>query len=350
MVGWFTEIFSNTLRDYVIFFGIIAFGMLIGKTVSWTLQNIIKSFASKTATKIDDVIVEVLEGPFIFAIFVAMLAFAKRFLVLSPAAAMGYGNIISVLSIIMIAWFIIRFLDSVIRHYVTPYAAKTKTDLDDVLIPLLQTFVKVVVISLSAIMILSDFGYNVSGLVAGLGIGGLAVALAAKDILGNIFGGVSVIADKPFKIGDMIKFETRQGTVRQIGLRTTRIETLDGTQLIVPNAKFTDGIIENITNRNKHRVSLILNLQYDTSLKKINQAKKVLKEIIKKHKGTQDEATVYFSNFGPHSVDLTLIYFVSDLKSISQAQDEVNMEIKEAFEKAKIEFAYPTQTVILKKR
>jgi MscS family membrane protein len=250
MVGWNTIILNNTVREYVIFIGVLAFGLLLGKLVSWILQNVIKAFASKTETKFDDVIVDVCHGPLVLATFVATIAYAKHILALSAGASVLYSNMLRVLITLTLAWAVIRFFDSIIEHYLVPYTEKTPSDLDDMLVPILHSAVKVVIICIVAIMILSDFGFNVMGLVAGLGIGGLAFAFAAKDLVSNIFGGVSVIADKPFKIGDMVKFDNRQGIVREIGIRTTRLETVDGTTLIIPNAKFTDGIIENLSARN----------------------------------------------------------------------------------------------------
>lgn len=343
-------IFGNSIEQYIIFLLVLIVGLGIGKAISWIVQNVIKRLAAKTKTRIDDVLVDICHGPLIFAIFIVTLSLDEHFITLSPSAMVLYGQLLRVLITVNFAWFIIRFLDSVIENYVVPYAEKSESDLDDVLIPVLHTVVKVVVVCVVGVMILSDFGYNVTSLIAGLGIGGLAFAFAAQDLIKNVFGGVSIMTDKPFKIKDMVKFDGRQGTVRQIGLRTTRIETLDGTTLVVPNAKFTDGIIENVTNRKQHRVSLNLGLEYGTSAAKLKKAKEILKGIIKKQKGVKnDDCVVFFSNFGQSSVDMQFIYFITDLKSIPAVQDEVNMAVKEQFEKAGISFAYPTQTVIMKK-
>lgn len=350
MVDLSYVLWGNTLQAYLVFIGILAAGALAGKLFSWIISNIIRKFAESTETKLDDVLVDVMDGPFVFAIFVITFIFAEAVLVMSPGVSSGYDAVVKLLITICIAWIIIRFLDSVVMHYVLPYTEKSESDLDDMLLPILRGAIKVVVISIAGVMILSDFGYNVTSIIAGLGIGGLAFALAAKDLIGNVFGGISVIADKPFKIKDMIKFDNRQGTIREIGLRTTRIETLDGTTLVIPNAKFTDGIVENITNRKQMRVSLVLGLEYSTTSKKLDEAKKILKDIIKKQHGVKnEECTVFFSAFNQSSCDLTFIYFITDLKSIPKTQDEVNMEIKARFEKAKINFAYPTQTMIMKK-
>jgi MscS family membrane protein len=344
------QFLGNPLHAYILFVGILAAGYLVGKMISWTLQNIIKRLAAKTKTKIDDVLVDICHGPLVFAIIIGTLAYAVQFLVLSPGVLKVYDEILRTLIMIDVAWFIIRFLDSMIENYLVPYAAASESDLDDVLIPILHTAVKIVIISIVGVMVLSGFGYDVTSIVAGLGIGGLAFAFAAQDLIKNVFGGVSILTDKPFKMKDMIKFDSRQGTVREIGLRTTRIETLDGTVLVVPNAKFTDGIVENVTKRKQHRVSLTLCLEYGTSAAKLKRAKEILRAIVKRHRGASGECTVFFGNFGASSLEITFVYFVTDLKRIPDVQDEVNMEIKAQFEKAGIGFAFPTQTVILKKR
>jgi len=353
MIAWSTAVFSNTLQEYVFFLLVLILGALGGKLTSWITQHIIKKFAAKTKTKtktkIDDVLVDVCDGPLVLGVFIATFAFSQTLLAFSPEMEKVYMTIIRVLATVNIAWLLVRFLDSVIENYIIPYVETSESDLHDVILPILQTLVKIIVVSMAAIMVLSDFGFNVAGLVAGLGIGGLAFAFAAKDLIGNIFGGVSVIADKPFKIGDMIKFDNRQGTVKEIGIRTTRIETLDGTLLIIPNAKFTDGIIENVTRRKQHRVALNLGLVYDTPTKKLKKAGDIVRVIIKKHPGTKDDCIVFFNTFGQSSLDIALYYFITDIKNMPQIQHEINSAIKEQFEKAKIEFAYPTQTMIMKK-
>jgi len=349
MIDATTVILGNTIESYLVFIIVLALGFLIGKALSWLISNFIKKLAAKTETKIDDVLVDVAHGPLVMAVFVGTVAYAGHYLAFSVGGSVFYSGFVRMLVTVTVAWFIIRFLDSVINNYLLPYTEKTESDLDDVLVPLSHTIVKIVVITVAVVMILSDFGYNVTSIVAGLGIGGLAFAFAAQDLIKNFFGGVSILTDKPFKIKDLIKFDNRIGTVTEIGLRTTRVETLDGTTLVVPNAKFTDGIIENITKRRQHRVALTLGLEYSTTSKQLKKAREILQQIVKKHKGTKDESTVFFGGFGASSVDLTFIYFITDLKNIPQVQDDINMAIKEQFEKAKISFAYPTQTVIYKK-
>ena len=244
---WSSQVWGNSVREYAIFIGALALGILLGKLTSWIIQNIIRKVAKNTETKFDDVLVDVFDGPLVLAVFITTLAISKVLLIFSPTMTTLYSHLIRILITLNIAWLILRFIDSALEHYLVPYAEKSETDLDDVLLPILRTTAKIIIVVMAGVMVLSDFGFNVVGLVAGLGIGGLAVAFAAKDLISNIFGGISVIADKPFKIGDTIKFGDKSGVVREIGIRTTRLQTPEGTALIIPNAKFTDGIIENVS-------------------------------------------------------------------------------------------------------
>jgi len=344
---------NNTIYQYAVFFGVIAWALLIGKLVTWVSRNILKKIAAKTDTKVDDIIVGLFDGPILFTVFIIALYFAHDSLTLSDPVQNVINKILLILLIINAAWYLIRFLASVLTHYIEPLTAHTETDLDDHLLPILRRLVTIVIVVIAVILIMDKLGFNVSTLVAGLGIGGLAFALAAQDMLGNFFGGVAIMTDRPFKVGDRVKIGTDvDGNVREIGLRTTRVETLGGTMVVVPNRKVVDSILENITNEKERRVVMVLDLEYDTPVKKLDEAKKLLIANIKKTKDLDHQQyNVAFSEFGQFSLKMTVIYWITKkgLDRYWDVQDELHTAIKRDFEKAKIEFAYPTQTVKLKK-
>jgi len=211
--------------------------------------------------------------------------------------------------------------------------------------------VKVVVWAIVILMIVSNLGYDVTSLVAGLGIGGLAVALAAQDALGNLIGSISIFADKTFKVGDFIRTEEFEGTVKSVGLRSTRFESMEGTEIIYPNKRLADIKIENLSRRPKRRVDLNFNLTYDTSTTKLKEAMKLLQEIIKANKDTDAHSRVHFSEFGDSGLMVTLTYWIKDLdfEKGLKVQNDVNLKVKVAFEKSKIEMAFPTRTLYMKK-
>lgn len=350
---WNQLYFGSTLLQYLHFTFIILAAVVVTKAITWISKNILKTFAAKTETKLDDTIVYVLEAPVILTVFILALHFSRDVLTLSETAGGVFDKVILILWILNAAWYLIRFIEGALIHYFEPLVAKTETDFDDHLLPILKRLVKIAILAIAVIMIVDRLGFNVSTLVAGLGIGGLAFALAAQDLLGNFFGGISILTDKPFKVGDRVKMGTDvDGFVREIGLRSTRIETFGGTMVVMPNRKVVDSILENITNEKERRMVMVLDLEYTTTLKKLDLAKKL---IIKSIKQTKDldhtQYNVAFSEFGQSSLKLTVIYWITKkgLERYWDVRDEFLTAIKAEFEKAKIEFAYPTTTVRIKK-
>ncbi|MFC2134640.1 mechanosensitive ion channel family protein [Bacteroidota bacterium] len=344
-----TSYFGNSILQYIIFFGIILGSLIIGRIVYYVSKKIIRVKAEKTKTKLDDILVNVLEKPLVFLLFIIGLAVALKTLTLTEGANQFFGNVIQIILTIDIFWFVIIFIDALLVNYITPLTAKTKSDMDDVLLPIVRKLVKVVMVIMAFITIVDNFGYDITSLIAGLGIGGLAFALAAKDMLANMFGGMSIITDKVFKIGDRIKIADYDGWVQEVGVRSTKVKTLDGFLMIVPNSIIANSILENVSMETTRKTKMTIGVEYGTSMKKMEEAKKILEDIIKKNKKTTDESIVSFTEFGDSSLNFLVIYWIKDLNAILEAKHEVNMEIKKRFEKTKIEMAFPTRTVHLKK-
>jgi len=350
MINFLTEtFFKNTIIDYLIFLGIIVAGLIVGRIIYYITQKVIRVRAEKTKTKLDNILVSVIEKPIAFLLFIITFDIAYKTLTLSEGGISFFSSTVDVLTTISVAWFIIAFVDALIINYIQPLTAKTESDLDDTLLPIVRRLVRAVLIIIAAIIIVDKFGYNVTSLIAGLGIGGLAFALAAQDLIANMFGGIAIITDKPFKLGDRIKIEGYDGWVREIGLRTTRVETLDGFQMIVPNSKVADSILENVSREKARKTKMIIGVEYNTSLKKLEQAKKIIRDVIKKNKYTKDNSLVAFTEFADSSLNILVIYWIKDLDNILSTKDDVNTEIKKEFEKAKVSMAFPTRTVYLKK-
>jgi len=345
-----TSWLGNTWLQYIEFLGAILIGVLLGKVFYWVSKNIIKGLTRRTKTRLDDLLIHAVERPIIFLLFVIGFYTGSRFLTLSDGGRNIFNNITTLLVTVNVAWFIMNILDALIVNYLKPATEKTKTDLDDTLIPIIRKALKVVIVVITFVMIIDNFGYDVTSLVAGVGLGGLAFALAAQDLLSNLFGGIAILTDKPFKLGDRIRLdEKRDGWIREIGLRTTRMETLDGTMIVIPNSKIADSILENVSKEQARKVKMTLGVTYDTSNKKLERAKQIIQEVIKENPDTKDESLVSFINFGDSALEILVIYWIKNFDNILGARDRVNTEIKKRFEKAKIEFAYPTQTVYVKK-
>ena len=344
-----TWYFGNSIVEYGEFFLLLAVAVLAGKVVTWVTKRVLRAYSERTRTKADDILVDLLEGPVLFLIFIVALHFGQAMLSMSKGFASFYGKMVAVLFMINIGWLLIRFFDGLVEHYLAPLAAKTESDLDDHLIPILRRLVKIVIIIIIGIMALDKFNYNVASLLAGLGIGGLAFAFAAKDLVGNLFGGVAILLDKPFKLGDRIRIGDVDGFVREIGLRTTRVETLSKTMKILPNSKIVDSVVENVSAEPARKMTMTLGLEYGTTLAKMEKAKEIVKKAIKSTNGLSKDCIVAFSEFGDSSLNLFVLYWIEDMDRYWDAQDELNTSIKKEFEKEKIGFAFPSMTIYMRK-
>jgi len=340
-------LWSNTFQQYLILIVSIILGIVVGKAFYWISTKFIKVFTAKTKTKLDDILIQNLEKPIIFLIILGGFYYGINQLTFSQKAHAFLNNVFLVLLTLSITWVVINLIDSFVEYYLKPMAAKTKSDLDDHLIPIIRKLVKIVLWVIMLIMLIKRFGIDVSALLTGVGLGGLAFALAAKDMLANLFGGIAILTDKPFKIGDRIKVGDNDGWVTEIGLRTTRIKTLDGTQLVIPNSEIANTVIENVSREKARKVRLNIGVEYSTSQKKMLEAQRILKDVVKRNKSTDDESVVSFTEFADSYLNILLIYWIKDLKRILDTKNEINLAIKEMFEKAGINMAFPTTTVHL---
>ena len=199
-------------------------------------------------------------------------------------------------------------------------------------------------------MFIQNLGYNVSGLLAGVGIGGIAIAFALQNVLADVFASITIYFDKPFKVGDYIVIGADSGTVKNIGIKSTRIQTLQGQELVVSNKELTEARIHNYKKMKTRRVVFEFGVEYDTPTKKMKKIPGMLDKIFKKVDGA-DMERVHFKSFGDSALLYEVVYYIStkEYKIYMDIQEEMNLELKQAFEKEKISMAYPTQTLYLKK-
>lgn len=219
-------------------------------------------------------------------------------------------------------------------------------------LPYSVKILKVLVGLVAVLLFLQNSGLNVTSLLAGLGIGGVAIALAAKETLGNFFGGFTVIADKPFSVGDWIVCNEVEGTVQDIGFRSTKVKTFYDSLLTIPNAIISDSIVDNLGKRQSRRTRITLDVTYDTPGEKIKAFVEGIRKIIQSHPQTRkDYYQCYFSGYGPHSLQILLNFFlkVGDWDSELKAKQEIFLEILDLSQKLKVDFAFPTQTLDLSK-
>ncbi|XRP97324.1 mechanosensitive ion channel family protein [Methanocaldococcus sp. 16A] len=343
------EIFGNTIYDIIIFIGIVLLGVFIGRIVDKIVKNYLKKIINKTKTKLDDILLEAIDLPVIVIVVTAFFYFGLKFLILPDYIFKLIDESIKVVVILSATYFAVKFIDGIFEHYLIPLTEKTETELDEHIIKPLNKVVKIITIVLGVLTALSSVGYDITALLAGLGVGGLAVALAMQDTIKNFIAGILILIDRPFRLGHWVKVGDVEGIVEEIGIRSVRIRTFDHTLITIPNSELLNSAIENLTVRDRRRVLTTIGLTYDTPVEKIKKAKEIIKEIVENHPATLPPYRVHFNEYGDWSLNLRVEYFVRNMgfDYYLNAVDEINLKIKEEFEKEGIEMAFPTYTVYL---
>jgi len=246
--GLFAQrIFGSTLGEYALCIASILFLTVAGKIAVFLFQKYMHALAKKTKNDFDDMVMEVLSKPMFWFFPLIGLYIGLHFLHLNEAYFGAVDATIFAIAVLLVAWVLLRVVDGLIMFFLVPLAKRTESDLDDQLVPVMRNTLKVAIGIVLLLVILSHYGVDIIPAIAGLGIGGLAIAFAAKETIADIFGGVSIFTSRPFKIGDWVKVAGISGAVNEVGLRHTRIRALDKRLVTIPNSKVASSIIENIS-------------------------------------------------------------------------------------------------------
>jgi len=343
---------GNSLGQYLLFDLGILITLVIRVLTRYLLDNKITQWSKKTSGQADDQLLAAFRRPAFLLVYVSGIYLSLKALDLptDPDVPAFVDNLYISLLIVSAAWFLFSAVD-VMTFYLKKYTDKTKSRLDDQLVPIVRRICRATVVVLAFIMVIQNLGGSVSSLLAGLGLGGLAFALAAKDSLANIFGSVTIFTDRPFQIGDWVKTSAAEGYVEDVGFRSTRIRTFEKTLVTIPNSKLADSAIENMDARHIRRVKMTVGITYAASAKQMEQAVEAIRDILRKHpKVSQDYWLVYFTAFGPSSLDIFIYYYSQSTvwAEYLQVRQEVNLHIMRTLETMGLEIAFPSQTVYLK--
>ncbi len=337
--------YGNSIQQWFVSMSIILGTVVLAKLLYLFFGRFVKRLTSRTKSNLDDILVDMLEEPIVFTVIIMGVWIGFSQLNLSQGASYWLGKLYIVLITINVTWLIHRVFTAIIEEYIRPLTLKSESDLDDQLFPILKKGITSIVWIIGIIVALNNAGYNVGALIAGLGIGGIALAMAAKDTISNIFGGFTIFTDKPFKVGERVRIGSYDGTVTEIGIRSFRLRTLDGTIVTIPNLKVTEGMIENVSMEPARKIVLNLGLTYDTHPDKIELAIDILKSIASSHQFVNDDYKVAFNQFADSSLGLLLIYWIAKNGDILQTQTDINLSILRKFNDNSLEFAFPTQTI-----
>ncbi|EKN11778.1 MULTISPECIES: mechanosensitive ion channel family protein [Parabacteroides] len=342
------ELWGNTLESWGISILIIVGAVVVVKLISLFSRKVLKPFITRTPNHLDNVIYYSLESPIKFAVMLLGIWIAIHRLVYPDNFVKTIDNAYRILIVLDITWVFARLIGGLLEIYLR----KDSTGQTHKMMPIIKRTALVLVWIIGIVMALSNIGVNISALLGTLGIGGIAFALAAQDTVKNIFGAFTIFTDKPFNIGDTIRVDSFEGTVIDVGARSTKIMDYDKRIITFPNYKITDANIINISSEPKRRVVLNLGLTYDTTPEKMKEALDILKAIperVENVSSNPSDTTAVFTNYADSALVIMYIYFIEKQGDILGVTSNMNMEILSSFNKAGLEFAFPTQTVYIQK-
>ena len=339
-------IFHNTILDYLLSGGIFTFGLIIIWFIKRMYLKRLKDWAKKTETLIDDFIVSTIEKRLLPLAYFGVFYICMHGLELKPIFSKG----INIAGLLLMIVFGVRFVLSIFEYSVDNYLNQKK-DLDlskQQAIKVISNVIKILAWALAVIIILDNFGIKISALMTGLGIGGVAVALASQAVLGDVFNYFTIFFDRPFALGDFIIVGDYLGTVEHIGIKTTRLRSLSGEQLIFSNSDLTNSRVRNYKRMEQRRILFQFRVTYDTPIEILDEIPTIVRRIIEKFDGTVFDRA-HFSQFGEFALIFEVVYYVlsGNYNHYMDVQHRINIELMREFKARNISFAYPTQKILV---
>jgi MscS family membrane protein len=347
-----SQFFSS--QEWAMIFLVILVTFIIHHSMSFFIKKL-SYLAGKTKTELDDIIVNHSIKPLRNYVTLYGATVLVEILKL-PISPINFENIfetvLKVGFVVNSVWLAIGIIDTIGGHFFKK-AIKTSSKLDEQLLPIFQKTTRFFIYLLGIVYVIQMLGYSISAIVTGLGIGGLAVAMAAKDTLSNLFGSIMIFIDRPFKLGDWITVNGEEGVVEEIGFRSTRIRTFAKTVISLPNSSVVMNSINNYSRMPKRRIKMTIGLTYGSSVDQMEKVTSSIEEYLKNSELVHpDQIMVNFTNFGSSSLDIFIYFFTRTTKwqEYLEARQTINLSIMKIVENEGLSFAFPTQTLHIESR
>lgn len=362
------QFLGNSILNYSIFAAILLVGLLFKRLFSRLLSRLMFRLFMRIQTGADpkifvDLLVRPIEVLILFLVLYLAInqleyplqevIFRRSTLVNSVPTVYELtlieviDNVFLFLFIVSAFWIVLRIIDFI--AYVFEYKASlSEPKADTQMVPFLKELSKILTIVFAVFVILGAvFKLNVATIIAGLGIGGIAVALAAQDTLQNLLGSFTIFADKPFVVGDLVRIDKFEGTIEKVGFRSTLIRTLDKTLVVIPNKKMVDSPLENLSLRNLRRMKFNIGLKYNTSIDVMKKISSEIQSFVNNHPATSPDTLVSFDSFGESSLNIQILYFIEivDYNEYMHIREDINYRIIQIVTENGAGFAFPSQTV-----
>lgn len=343
------RIYNNEVQEILISLAFILGAIVLGRLVRWFAEKILPKLTAKTETQLDDVLVEVLKAPMLFALTLVGFWIGIKRLSMPVNVMAMIADIYKFLLVISATWFISRAVSTFINVILKEKVNDESSRMDEHALSLIKKVSSFVIWSIGVITALNNAGVDVGALIAGLGIGGVAIALAAQDTAKNIFAGMMILFDRPFKIGELITIDGTTGYVEDMGIRSTKLRTYSGQLVVIPNYKTADSNLTNITREPSRRIELNVGLTYSTTPEQMRQAMDILRNLPSSVGGIEEKVKVYFTSFGDFSLNITCWYYIKKDSDLFETQSAVNLHVLDEFNAHGLDFAFPTQTLYVNK-
>jgi small-conductance mechanosensitive channel len=336
------EYWNNPAQDYLIAVAVIVLGVVVLQVIRSVVLTRFRDFAWNSETDVDDFVFTIIHKSILPLCYMLLIWAALRTLTLSA----GFAAALHVAVIVVCVFFIVRFLVAGIEYALTLYLRKKGREQTGNALRGLMIIVRLLLFTFGIIFLLDNLGYNVATVLTGLGIGGIAIALAAQTILGDVFAYFAILFDKPFEVGDFLVVEGQQGTISHIGIKTTRFESLSGEQLAYSNKKLTETWIHNYSRMQKRRAVFGFNLPYDTPVNKLETIPGEVKKIITSQANISIDR-VHFVAFQESYLYFEAVYYflTPDYGAYMDTQQAINLAIMRRFEEIGVSFAFPSTTI-----
>lgn len=342
-------LWGNQVWKYLFSLVYIFLAFYVSKFLDYLTRVWLKRWAEKTETKFDDLVLELLNGPIKIVAFVIFLRIGLDVFSWPEMVQKTLTKGFTIIVAITLTYMVLKFVDLIMNFWHMRAKAQEDQAFNQQLFPIIRKSLKVFIIVVAALVTLDNLGINITAAIASLSIGGLAVGLAAQDTLANLFGAIAIFLDRPFKIGDRIQIDNIDGPVESIGLRSTRVRNLDGHLVTIPNKTMGNATIINIQARPNIKTVMNIGITYDTPVEKVKLALKVIEEIFRGHPMTAD-LVMSFNKFESSALNILVVHWWNgtDMKACLAGMQEMNLALKDRFDKAQINFAFPTQTIYMK--
>ncbi len=341
------------IQEYVVSFTLFVILILLYKLVSFVIIVRLQKLSKRTSTDIDDVIINAIKGIHAW-VYIVVAAYVSLQIFSLPDA---FWKLFTALVYIAVAYQVIEILLQFIEYGVQRFLEKDEDEDGDGVVDgdaanaahLIKILARIILWLLGIIFVLSNMGIEVTSLVASLGIGGIAIAFALQGVLSDLFASFSIYADKPFRIGDYVVIGNDSGVVERIGIKSTRIRTLQGEELVVSNAELTTARVQNFKKMKERRANIQFGIIYETPLEKVKNINKVIDDIFQDINGARLDR-VHFTTFGDSALLFEVVFYVNSPEYVDflDRQQQFNYKLMEKFAQMGIEFAYPTQTIYTK--